>query len=162
MVMGLASRLSLASHSDSESFLAVHALFSQDVCQREGFWDVVWHMVTPFDLSRTLPVGGGLLVPCSLPGPPGIKQLMQMSLWRLARAGSFSRCAPPNTSTAASSTAAVGASSTECHRHSPQHLLTWCWSGLFACLDLALDYCAPKTGSGGGHCQSCPCCVLTW
>ena len=28
MVMGLVSRLSLASHSDSESFLVVHALFS--------------------------------------------------------------------------------------------------------------------------------------
>ena len=26
-----------------------------------------------FDLSRTLPVGGGLLVPCSLPGPPVVK-----------------------------------------------------------------------------------------
>ena len=32
----------------------------------------------PFDLSQTLPVGGGLLVLCSLPGPPVIKQLMQM------------------------------------------------------------------------------------
>ena len=41
MVMGLASGLSLANHSDSESFLAVHALFSQDGCQREGFWDAV-------------------------------------------------------------------------------------------------------------------------
>ena len=35
-------------------------------------------VVSPFDLSRTLPVGGGLLVPCSLPGPPVVKQLMQM------------------------------------------------------------------------------------
>ena len=34
-------------------------------------------MVAPFDLSRTLPVGGGLLVLCSIPGPPVIKQLMQ-------------------------------------------------------------------------------------
>ena len=33
MVMGLVSGLSLASHSDSESFLVVHALFSQDGCQ---------------------------------------------------------------------------------------------------------------------------------
>ena len=33
MVMGLDSRLSLANHSDSESFLVVHALFSQDGCQ---------------------------------------------------------------------------------------------------------------------------------
>ena len=35
-------------------------------------------MVSPFDLSQTLSVGGGLLVPCSLPGPPVVKQLMQM------------------------------------------------------------------------------------
>ena len=35
-------------------------------------------MVSPFDLSQTLPVGGVLLVPCSLPGPPVLKQLMQM------------------------------------------------------------------------------------
>ena len=39
-------------------------------------------MVSPFDLSRTLPVGGGLLVPyslsLSLSGSPVIKQLMQM------------------------------------------------------------------------------------
>ena len=61
MVMGLASRLSLANHSDSESFLVVHTLFSQDGCQR-GFWEVVGHVVSPFDLSQTLPVGGGLLV----------------------------------------------------------------------------------------------------
>ena len=41
MVMGLVSRLSLANHSDSESFLVVHALFSQDGRQRGGFWEVV-------------------------------------------------------------------------------------------------------------------------
>ena len=61
---GSSFQLSLANHSDSESFLVVHALFSQDGCQR-GFWEVVRHVVSPFDLSRTLPVGGGLLVPCS-------------------------------------------------------------------------------------------------
>ena len=76
--MGLVSRLSLANHSDSESFLVVHALFSRDECQREGFWEVVRHVVSPFDLSRTLLVGGGLLVPCSLPGPPVMKRLMHM------------------------------------------------------------------------------------
>ena len=75
--MGLVSGLSLANYSDSESFLVVHALFSQDGCQR-GFWEVVGHVVSPFDLSRTLPVGGGLLVPCSLAGPSVVKQLMQM------------------------------------------------------------------------------------
>ena len=29
-------------------------------------------------VQETLLVGGGLLVPCSLPGPPVVKQLMQM------------------------------------------------------------------------------------
>ena len=51
MVMGLVSGLSLANHSDSESFLVVHTLFSQDGCQRERFWEVVRHVVSPFDLS---------------------------------------------------------------------------------------------------------------
>ena len=30
-------------------------------------------VVSPFDLSLILLVGGGLLVPCSLPGPPLVK-----------------------------------------------------------------------------------------
>ena len=77
-VMGLVFGLSLANHSDSEAFLVVHALFSQDGCQREGFWEVARCMGSPFDLSRTLPVGGGLLVLYSLSGSPVIKQLMQM------------------------------------------------------------------------------------
>ena len=34
--------------------------------------------VSPLNLSRTLPVGGGLLVPYSLSGSPVRKQLMQM------------------------------------------------------------------------------------
>ena len=110
--MVLVSGLSLASHSDPESFLVVHTLFSQDGHQREGFWEVIGQVVSPFDLSRTLPVGG-LLVPCSLPGPPVIKQRMRMLLWCLAPGGGggFSRCASPNTSTTASSTAAIGVSS---------------------------------------------------
>ena len=41
----------VANHSDSESFPVVHALFSQHGCQREGFWEVVGQMVSPFDLS---------------------------------------------------------------------------------------------------------------
>ena len=89
MVMGLVSGLSLANHSDSESFLVVHALFSQDGCQREGFWEVVGHVVSPFDLSQTLPVGGGLLVPCSLPGPPVVNSSCKWLLWGLARVGRF-------------------------------------------------------------------------
>ena len=51
MVTGLVSGLSLANHSDSESFLVVQALFSQDGHQRGGFWEVVGHVVSPFDLS---------------------------------------------------------------------------------------------------------------
>ena len=39
---------------------------------------MVRHVVSPFDLSQTLPVGRGLLVPCSLAGPPVVKQLMQI------------------------------------------------------------------------------------
>ena len=74
---GISFRVVFSQSSDSESFLVVHALFSQDGCQKEGFWEVVRHVVSPFDLSRTLLVGGGLLVPCSLPGPPVIKQLMK-------------------------------------------------------------------------------------
>ena len=50
MVMGLVSGLSLANHPDLESFLVVHTLFSQDGCQ-QGFWEVVGHVVSPFDLS---------------------------------------------------------------------------------------------------------------
>ena len=76
MVMGLVSGWSLASHSNSESFLVAHAVLSQDGCRREGFWEVDGHAVSPFDLSRTLLGGGGLLVPYSLPGSLVIKQLM--------------------------------------------------------------------------------------
>ena len=50
--MGLVFGLSSANHSDSESFLLVYTLFSQDGCQREGFWEVVRHVVSPFDLSE--------------------------------------------------------------------------------------------------------------
>ena len=56
MVMGLVSGLSLANHSDSESFLMVHALISQDGCQREGLWEVVRHVVSRFDLPELLVV----------------------------------------------------------------------------------------------------------
>ena len=76
MVMRLVSRLSLANRSDSGgsgSFLVVYTLISQDGCQREGFWEVVGHLVSPLDPSQTLLVGGCLLVSCSSPGPPVIK-----------------------------------------------------------------------------------------
>ena len=72
MMVGLVSGLSLASHPDSGFFLVAHTLLSRDGFKR-GFWEVVGCVVSPFDLSQTLPVGGGLLVPCSLPGPPVLK-----------------------------------------------------------------------------------------
>ena len=51
MVIGLVSGVSLANHSDSESFLVGQALISQDGRQREGFWEVVGRVVSPFDFS---------------------------------------------------------------------------------------------------------------
>ena len=73
---GISFLLSLANHSDRVLPGGVH-LVQPRWSQREGFWEVVGHVVSPFDLSRTLLVGGSLLVPYSLPGPPVIK-LMQM------------------------------------------------------------------------------------
>ena len=51
--------------------------------------EVVRHVVSPLDLSRTLPVGGPLLVPCSLPGPSVVKQLMQMVTMVSGQGGEF-------------------------------------------------------------------------
>ena len=53
------------------------------------------HVVSPLDLSRTLPVGGGLLVPYSLAESPVIKQLMQMVTMVPGQDGQFqSVCFP--------------------------------------------------------------------
>ena len=52
-------------------------------------------VVSPLDLSRTLPAGGGLLVPYSLSGSPVIKQLMQMVTMVPGQGGRFqSVCFP--------------------------------------------------------------------
>ena len=51
------------------------------------------HAVSPLDLSQTLPVGGGLLVPYSLSGPPVIKHLMQMVTMVPGQGGRFNQCA---------------------------------------------------------------------
>ena len=73
----------------------VYILFSQDGCQREGFWEVVGYVVSPFDLSQIILIGGGLLVPCSLPEPPVLKQLMQMVTMVPGQGGRFqSVCFP--------------------------------------------------------------------
>ena len=53
-------------------------------------------MMSPLDHSRTLLVGSGLLVLCSLSGPPVIKQLMQMVTMMPGQGGGFSQCASPN------------------------------------------------------------------
>ena len=73
MVKGFVFGFSLVNHSDAGSFLVVHTLLCQVGCQREGFWEVVGHVVSPFDLSQILLVGGGLLVPSSLPSAPVVK-----------------------------------------------------------------------------------------
>ena len=93
--MGLVSGWALANPSNSESFLVAHASLSQDGCWREGFWEVEGHAVSPFDLSQTLPVGGGLLVPYSLSGSPVVKQLIQMVTKVPGQGGQFqSVCFP--------------------------------------------------------------------
>ena len=73
----------------------MHASFSQDGCYWEGFWEVDGHVASLFDLSWTLPVGGGLLVPYSFPGPPVVKQLMWMVTREPGHSGQFqSVCFP--------------------------------------------------------------------
>ena len=46
-----------------------------------------------------LSIGGGLLVPYSLPGPPVVKQLMQIVTREPGQVGGFSQCTSPNIST---------------------------------------------------------------
>ena len=77
MVVGLVSGLSLVNHSDSGSFLMARASLSRDGFQQKDSGRLVghmdWSLLSPFDLSRILPVGGSLLVPSSLPGPPVVR-----------------------------------------------------------------------------------------
>ena len=60
--------------------------------------EVGGHAVSPFALCRTLPVGGGLLVPYSLPGSPVIKQLMGMVTREPGQGGQFQSASPNITS----------------------------------------------------------------
>ena len=69
MVKGFVSRFSLATRSASGSFL-VHTWIPATKIPG-GYMD--WHFLSTFDLSQVLPVGGGLLVLCSLPGSPVVK-----------------------------------------------------------------------------------------
>ena len=54
MVTGFVSGLSLANHSDSESFLVMLTLFNQDGCQRagsiSGTWLDMWCLLLTFQL----------------------------------------------------------------------------------------------------------------
>ena len=49
--MGLVSELSLANHSDSRVLPGGARLVQPNEYQREGFWEVGGHVVSPFDLS---------------------------------------------------------------------------------------------------------------
>ena len=55
-------------------------------CQREGFWEVVRHVVSPFDLPELF----------RLVDLPSWNNSCKWLLWGLARVGSFSQCASPN------------------------------------------------------------------
>ena len=76
MVIGLVSSLSLASHSELGSFLGhVHHSAELDSSEEDPgklVGPLDWSLPSLFDLSRIL-VGGSLLVPCSLPGPPVVR-----------------------------------------------------------------------------------------
>ena len=61
-----------------------------------GILEMDGHVASPFDLSRTLLVGGGLLIPYSLPGPPVVKQLLQMVTMVPGQGGQFYQYATPN------------------------------------------------------------------
>ena len=77
MVMGLVFRWSLATHSDSRSFLvAPHRSAKTDSSEKDSGRLVEhtdWHFLSPFDLFLIILLGLGSLVPCSLPGPSVIR-----------------------------------------------------------------------------------------
>ena len=102
--MGLVSGSSLANHCDSGSFLVACASLSQDGLQQGGFWEVgrTYGLASPlfFDLSGVLLTHGSLLVPCSLPGPPAVRQLMQVAALLPSQGGCFGQCFPQQLSAA--------------------------------------------------------------
>ena len=61
-VMWLVSRLSLANHSDSGSFMVACASFSQDRSKSEGLWEVgrTCGLESPFDFPQVF----GLMAAC--------------------------------------------------------------------------------------------------
>lgn len=92
MEMGLVPGLSLANHSDSESFLVVQALLSHNGSQREGSVEEVSHGCLLLTFPEFFPFG----VPCcsvSLTRTSYCKTVTEWSLWWLTRVGSFGQCA---------------------------------------------------------------------
>ena len=89
MVMGLVSRLSLANRlawpifglTQCPSWWRGHLSATVDSSEEDSgrlVGHMEWHLLSPFDLSWILVVGGSLLVPRSLPGPPVVRELMQV------------------------------------------------------------------------------------
>ena len=96
MVMGLVSGLSLASHlTQSPSWWCMPCSAKMGAREKDsGRWSDMWCPLLTFpELFRL--VGGGLLVPCPLPGPPVLKQLRQMVTMVPGQGGRFqSVCFP--------------------------------------------------------------------
>ena len=92
-VMGLVSSLSPASRSDVGSFLVVIHPPTKTGSREDDSGNLLGHMKWPLlsslDFSWIPPVGGGLLLPYSLPGPPVYS--FKCLLWSLAWSGGFSQ-----------------------------------------------------------------------
>ena len=92
-VMGLVSSLSPASLSDVGSFLVVIHPPTKTGSREDDSGNLLGHMEWPLlsslDFSWIPPVGGGLLLPYSLPGPPVYS--CKCLLWSLAWSGGFSQ-----------------------------------------------------------------------
>ena len=78
MVMGLVSGLSLVTTvlTQGPSWWCTHSSAKMESSEKDserlvGHMD--WRLLSPFDLSQILPVGGDLLVLSSLPGPPVVR-----------------------------------------------------------------------------------------
>ena len=82
----------------SGSFLVAHASLSQHEFQCEGLWEVgrtvLWHLLSPFGPSQTLPVFGGSTM--FLTGTSCCEITSEWSLLCLAKVGSFSQWFPNN------------------------------------------------------------------
>ena len=79
LVLGdVLSRFSLINRSGSRSVLWYTPCLAKMDSSKEDYGRLVGLLASLADLSWTPVVGGSLLVPCSLPGPPVVKYLVQM------------------------------------------------------------------------------------